>query len=503
MRSKKALLNTISLLAYEIVAVICGFVLPHFILSAFGSSYNGITSSITQFLGYAALMKAGIGGVTQAALYKPLASGNVAEVSAIINATDKFLKKVAIIFSASLILFAAIYPIFVQDEFDWLFTFTLVFILGISTFAQYFFGLTYQLLLTADQRQCVISLVQIGTTLLNTIIAIVLIKLCASIHVVKFVSALIFSLNPFVINFYARRKYSINKKISPNNDAIKNRWDCLGLEVANFVNTNTDMFILTLFTNVYEVSVYTVYFMVTNGIRKFINSFFNGIRAAFGNMFAKQEMEAIYRNLLLYEQITFGLTNFFYSVAGVMLLSFIQVYTKGITDVEYIRPTFALVLVIATMFSSYRIPYQSIVTVVGHFKQTRNGAFFEAAMNIAVSILLVRRFGLTGVAIGTLCAAVFRTFQYAIYMSKNIIKRSMWLPLKRLLLSIIDFTVILLISKFLNLDQPDGYITWAMQSFIICFIAAGVIIGTEIVFYQKDLQLTCKTIARALNKKKG
>ena len=289
MRSKKAILNTIAGLSYELVAIICGFILPRLILSAFGSGYNGITSSITQFLGYVSLMKAGIGGVTKAALYKPLAENNVYEMSGIVNATDKFMKRVASIFSISLLLFASIYPIFVRDDFDWLFTFTLVLILGISTFVQYFFGLTYQLLLFSDQRQCVVSFVQIGTTILNTIFAALLIKLGAGIHIVKLGSAVAFSLNPLVINFYARKKYRIDKTVPPNNDAIKDRWDCFGLQVANFVNSNTDMFLLTVFTNVREVSVYTVYYMVTNGIRKFLLTFVNGIGAAFGNMFAKNE----------------------------------------------------------------------------------------------------------------------------------------------------------------------------------------------------------------------
>lgn len=139
MRSRKAIVNTIAGLLYELVAVICGFILPRLILTAFGSSYNGVTSSITQFLGYVSLMRAGIGGVTRAALYKPLANKDSAEISGVINATNNFLKRVAVIFAVSMIAFAAIYPFFVKEDFDWLFTFSLVLILGISTFAQYFF----------------------------------------------------------------------------------------------------------------------------------------------------------------------------------------------------------------------------------------------------------------------------------------------------------------------------------------------------------------------------
>ena len=261
-------MNTAAGLLYELTAVICGFVLPRLVLNTFGSDYNGITSAISQFLGYVALLKAGIGGVTKAALYKPLVQEDVSGISAVVNATNEFLRKVAVIFSISLILFATIYPVFVRENFAWLFTFSLVLIIGISTFVQYFFGLTFQLLLNADQRQCVISFVQIGTTILNTIIAAVLINAGATIHAVKLASSLVFCMNPLVINLYARRRYKIDRHVAPNREAIKDRWDCFGLQVANFVNSNTDMFILTIFTNVYEVSVYTVYYMVTSGIQK-------------------------------------------------------------------------------------------------------------------------------------------------------------------------------------------------------------------------------------------
>lgn len=153
MRSKKALINSISSLLSQLVTIICGFVLPRLILSQFGSSYNGITSSITQFLNCVILLRAGVGGVTRAALYKPLADGDNNQISGIVNATQQFMKKVSAIFSILLLAFAIVYPLMVLDEFDYWFSFSLVIILGISTVAQNYFGITYQMLIQADQRQ--------------------------------------------------------------------------------------------------------------------------------------------------------------------------------------------------------------------------------------------------------------------------------------------------------------------------------------------------------------
>lgn len=130
MRSKKALINSISSLLSQLVTIICGFVLPRLILSQFGSSYNGITSSITQFLNCVILLRAGVGGVTRAALYKPLADGDNNQISGIVNATQQFMKKVSAIFSILLLAFAIVYPLMVLDEFDYWFSFSLVIILG-------------------------------------------------------------------------------------------------------------------------------------------------------------------------------------------------------------------------------------------------------------------------------------------------------------------------------------------------------------------------------------
>lgn len=489
MRSKKALLNTIAGLLYEFTAVACGLVLPRLILLSFGSDYNGITSAISQFLGYVALMKAGIGGVTKAALYKPLATGDTCGISAVVNATDEFLKRVAAIFGVSLILFASIYPAFVRENFDWFFTFSLVLIIGISTFAQYFFGLTYQLLLNADQRQCVISFIQIGTTVLNTVIAAILIKANATIHVVKLASSLVFCLNPLAINLYARRRYRIDRCVAADREAIKDRWDCFGLQVANFVNSNTDMFILTVFTNVFEVSVYTVYHMVISGIQKVMRAFVNGIGAAFGNMFAKGEDKVIKRDLYLYEEVTFAIANVLFGVTLVMIESFVSIYTRNVTDVNYQRPLFASIYVFAALFGVYRIPYQSIVEAVGHFKQTRNGAFFEAFMNLIVSVAMVIRFGLVGVAVGTLCATVFRTFQYAAYMSKHVIRRSIWPLVKRLFISAGQFVLLVILVRLLHLATPETYLQWTGQSILVFVVMLVLSLGTEYLFYHDDLEL--------------
>ena len=497
MRSKKVLLNSFSALLLELVTVGCGFILPRLILSRFGSSYNGITSSISQFLSYVALLKSGIGGVTRASLYKPLHEKNVDKISAIVNATEKFMRQIAKIFGTFILLFAALYPFLVSDEFPWLFSFTLVLILGIGTFAQYYFGITYQLLLQADQRQYITSFVQIITTILNTVVAAILIKLGGSIHIVKLGSSIVFALNPLFINIYSCKKYSINKKIPADNTAISQRWNSFAHQIANFVHGNTDIVVLTFFSSMTEVSVYTVYAMVATGVRKLFSALAAGVEAAFGNMIAKKEDKLLHRYVDLMEFVIFYTSTVCFSAAIVLIVPFVAVYTSGIKDVNYSRPLFGILLSIAEMFWCIRIPYQSVVLATGRFRETRNGAIAEPVINIVVSVALVWRFGLVGVAVGTLCSMVFRTVQYAVYMSRKVVIRPIRTFIYKISILAVNVTVNCLISSQI-VGACNSYSQWFMLGIKRGMIIVAITAIFALFFEMKNVKLLILKIRTAV-----
>ena len=95
MRKKKLIYNTVSSLIYQIVTIVCGFILPRVILNYYGSEVNGLVNSITQFLQIIAFLDLGIGAVVKTSLYKPLADGDNKQISMIYCSADKFFKNIA------------------------------------------------------------------------------------------------------------------------------------------------------------------------------------------------------------------------------------------------------------------------------------------------------------------------------------------------------------------------------------------------------------------------
>ena len=253
-RTKRIALTIGTSLLSEGVALVCGLILPKMILSSFGSAYNAITQSISQFISYISLMKAGIGGATAVALYKPLAEKNTREISEVLASTEKFMRKISFTFLIFVAILSIVYPIFLVREYDWFFTASLIFIISISTFGQYYFGFTYQTLLSADQKDYITTSLEIVTTILNTVVAVILMKHNMSLHVVKLGSSLVHLITPIFLYIYCHKKYHL-MKVQTNEDKIPQKWDAAAHEVASFINNNTDVIILTLFAPLEEISV--------------------------------------------------------------------------------------------------------------------------------------------------------------------------------------------------------------------------------------------------------
>lgn len=436
MRKTKVIGNLSSALLLQIVALICGFILPRLILVSFGSAYNGIINSVNQFLSCVTLLRAGVGGVTRAALYKPLNDNDMIRVAEIVKATEIFMQKVAIIFTCFLLVFASIYPIWVSDEFSWAFTFTLILAIGFSTVVQYFFGITYSFLLQADQKLYIYNCLQIVTYILNTGITVVLINNGFELRIVKLASSLVFCITPLFIYSYVHRKYRMPKGIKPDSACIAQRWDAFAHQVAAFVHNNTDLMVLTILSTLYQISVYSVYYLVVNGIRKLIDTCSGSIEALFGSMLANKENSSIKLRIQLYEWILHLIAGILFGATAFLIVPFVSVYTRSVVDVNYVNPIFGCVICLAEFMACIRLPYQNLTEAAGHFKQTKRDAITEAVLNILISILLVRHWGITGVAIGTLIAMTYRTIKFAAYASRTFINRPFEEFFKRLLISL-------------------------------------------------------------------
>ena len=488
-RVKKTSNNIIWLAIYQIVAFISNLILPRLIITRYGSAYNGMVSSITQFLGFISILRLGIAGATRVSLYKSLAEEDNIATSAIVNASEQIMKRIGYVLIVYIAVLAITYPIIVDGEYRFFEIFLLVIAIGMGTFAQYFFGLTYQTLLAADQRQYISNAITTITVILNTALSVALILAGFSIQIVKIASGSLFFISPYILSRIVIKKYRIDKTIPPNMKALEKRKDAMGHSIANIIHENTDMVVLTLFSGVQVVSVYSVYALVMNDLRQVLEIFTNSGEAVFGNMWAKGEFENVKKNLNTYEFIICCFVSVVFSVTALLILPFVSLYTNGVTDIQYVIPLYACIVVLAQIFYCIRVPYLTLVQAAGKYKETKNGAYIEAAVNLSVSIVLVKFIGISGVAIGTLLANMIRTIQYEWFIRKHMISRGWLVFLKRLLWIALNVLLTVVCGYWFTIRL--SYVSWSMwiiTGVILVFISALICCISSYVFYKDDMK---------------
>lgn len=499
MREKKLANNTISSLALQITMIVCGFVLPKLILSNFGSEVNGLVNSITQFLQVFAFLDMGVGAVFQSSLYKPLANGDTIKLSEIYVSGQRFFTRLAEILLAYIGVLIAIYPFLVNQKFGFIYTASLIASMSISSFAQYYFGMANGLLLAADQRGYIQYNVQMITLILNTVSCYILVHVGASIHIVKLATSLIYLVRPLVLKVYVERHYSINRKIKYTEEPIKQKWNGLAQHIAAVILDSADTIVLTTFSSLSNVSIYSVYFLVISGLKQLFNAVTNGVQALIGELYAKQEKIELYNIFGLAEWIIHTMTTYVFGCAGVLIIPFVMIYTSGITDTNYNQPVFSAILVLAYAAYCIRLPYHMAIKAGGHYKETQSCYFVAAIMNLALSIILVNKYGLIGVAIGTLAAMIYQTVWMAIYNSKNIVYWPISSFVKQVFVDVITVLAGVVVTKSIGIAQYS-YISWIVMAIKVALIQAMLLIGINLIFYRENVRRTYRKLISVIKK---
>lgn len=437
-------LNIITTLCNQLVTTACGILIPHILIASFGSEAYGISVSITQFLSYITLLESGIGGVARAKLYGPLARNETGEISAVYHAIRSFFQWVAGAFLLySLVLGFTYHDIAHVTVFSRPYIFALVLIIGLSTLAKYMGGLANLTLIVADQKQYINNLILMATTIANTVAIVILTRVGADLIWVKLGSSLIFVVRPVLYAIYVKKHYRLSRK-GKAKAVLEQKWTGIGQHIAYFLHTNTDVVLLTLFANATLVAVYAVYNLIISSIRSISESFSGGMEAAFGEMIAKGQVPRLQCAYKRYKTLLVSVSGVLFSCTGILIVPFVQLYTRGIADADYVQPVFALILLMAEAINCMMLPCTSLPVAANHLKQTRWGAYGEAIINILLSCILVRWNPLIGVALGTLIATLFRGIFYMVYSGKHIL----------------HISVVGLLFRFVGVMVAIGAISW-------------------------------------------
>lgn len=488
-RLKRAFYSSLTSALYQIIVICCGFITSRLIVQEYGSSWNGVLTTIVRFLSIFTIVEAGINGSTRVALYKSFAENDLGKTGSIIRANDIFYRKVSIVLIGYIGLLSLIIPNIVNADHSKIAIALMVVIIGISNFAENCWGINSKILLMASQSRYIINIVQSITTIISAILLVIIIKLGGSILASKAGGSAVYTIAPIILFVISRRMFHIDRKAVPDDTALKGRWDVMANSISNIVHENVDVFFLTVFCSSAELSVYAMYTVVSNGLTKVFQVIINGIEAGFGNMWTNMEMDLLKSRLRQFEYIMYSLSVLLFGCMMVLIVPFMSVYMRGITDVNYQRLSLGICLALAQILMSIRMPYVLLVQAAGHYKQVKNGAILEMVINIVFTWIFVVRYGIIGAIVGTIIANMFRTIQYGWYASKHMISR----PFSNITYRMVWSAAVLLLSCLISFQaihyiDVANWVMWFVSAGIVFIIQLCILAIFSLLFYKKDLQ---------------
>lgn len=473
-RTEQFVKNTLATGLLQIITMISGFIIPKIMLVYFGSEVNGIVTSITQFIAYLTLLEAGLSGATVFSLYKPIAAGDTDAVNRILVAAKNLYYKTGHLFSCMVILCAAAYPFFIHTgKLDYGELFCLFCILGVNGVLEFYTLAKYRALLTADQKTYVISLASIAQVVLNVAIVAGLSLEGCSIVIVRGAAVLAIFARTYILWRYCRRRYRfLDFSVSPNNEAMKQRWDALYLQILGAIHQGAPILIATFCLSLLDVSAYAIYNLVILGLNSLLGIFMTGLTAGFGDLIAREEKAAFHKTFREFEFLYNIMITIIYSTMLFVYLPFIGLYTKG-SDISYLYPIFAFLMTVNGYAYNIKNPFGMLVISAGKYKETRVPTSIQGAIELVGGIVLSLLWGLNGLVIGSILSNLYRDIEFLFFSPKHLTYEPALHTVKLWCVNIAIFCVAAIISfglPDLSIERFSDWILFAVGTFLLCML---------------------------------
>lgn len=467
-RTARFIKNSISTALMQATTMFVGFFVPRIMMSVYGSEINGLISSISQFIAYFNLVETGIAGSAVWALYKPLADRDNKVINSIIVAVKNFYTKAGYIFVSLTLGLAFLYPMFIKVYvLDYAEVVCLIIILGCAGALEFFTLAKYRALLTADQKTYIISLVTTIAIIMNALIIAILSYQNINVVIVRAVALLSVFLRSFLLWFYVRKYYTyIDYRVTPDYSQLHKHWDAMFLQILGVIQTGGPIILATIFTDLKMVSVYTVFNLVTSGINSILSIFISGLAASFGDVIVRNEQLVLKRAYNEFEISYYMMITIVYSVAFIMIMPFINIYTRNIIDANYNLPVLGFLMVLNGLLYNIKTPQGMLVISAGWYKETKLQSTLQALILLIVGSVGGYYYGIYGIVCGAILSNIYRDIDLAIFIPKNLIKIS---PRKTFLrIGLVFLVTTLICLPFCSYKVPvNNFVNWFVHSSVV------------------------------------
>ena len=404
-RLKNSALNFASGFLGRVLTILLNFVVRTIFIYCLNEAYLSVNGLYSNILTVLSLAELGFGSAMVFRMYAPVAAKDYQKTAALLHFYKKIYAVIgAVIFGLGLCVIPFMDYI-IKDKPD-VSGLTLYYILFlINTTISYWFASYKASVLYADQKEYIKTNVQNAMSILQSALQIVLLLIFR-----KYLLYLLVQLGcNIILNLYVAhlvdkrypqiREYRDARLTSDERGQIKKDAEALVLSRFGHVVLNgTDNIIISAVVGVLWVGRFSNYTLICDSVTSVLCQITAAITGSLGNFFATEDKHAGYALFKKVEFLDFWLYGFSFIALVTLLDPFVQIWAGG-------RFVLGLPISIAIAINFFVAGYMNTLWVfrstLGLFKQGKFRPILVAILNIVLSIVLGRLWGVFGVLFAT------------------------------------------------------------------------------------------------------
>jgi O-antigen/teichoic acid export membrane protein len=488
MRVKNALRNIIVSVFAQAVVLILSFISRKVFISFLNIEYLGFDSLFSTVFSVLSMAEMGMGSIISYHLYKEIAANNLEEISKLMY-IYKWIYRIivgVVLFGGVLAYFFL--PLIVNETtlpWDQIHAAYLIQLFAIISSYIFLYARTIFVAYQKEYYCSIVTVIGKTFTIALQITALVLWKNYFIFLAITVAGDLIVGIillrraykeYPFISNIFKVTRDDIKKR-----NIVSDAMNFFAHSVGYSCYSLADSFVISIFLGIRPLALYGNYMLMRNSITNvLLNRMIAPIQASIGNFVHSNEAPDKHQQLFdMFDMFSFIYATFMASGFIVLFQPTIKVWLGE----TYILP-FSFVVLLSLTF--YLMAVTEIIykyrCAFGDYRKDRNMMLLSALVNVAISVALVRKWGLTGVQFGTLVAFLPMAYGRFRIVVGDYLKRSVSrYCLKQAVLALLAF-IECSAAYYITRDFPTTVLGILIRALFCLLFTPGI---NLLIFYRK------------------
>lgn len=478
MRTKKSLINMFVGFGGQGLSFIISFVNRIVFIHYLSAEYLGVNGLFGNVIGMLSLAELGIGSAIVFSLYKPLAENDRDQIGRLMNLYKQMYRRVAVaVAGIGMALFPFLDHLVKGQSVPHL---RLIYLMYLAnSVLSYLFSYKCSIFM-ADQRSYIKVVWEQAMHLIQMLIQILVLVLTRNFLLYLGIQMVCNLFVYIMIAWHADREYPYLKKYhelpEPQiREGITRNIKAMFMHKlgAIFVQ-GTDNLLVSAFVGLASVGIYSNYSMIMTNINSLLTRILEAFSASVGNLGATEKEGRIHE---VYRTADFLMYLIYSYIAGGLLFLY-NPFIRVFFGADYLFPMSIVWIIVANFYlNGMRQTNLIFREAMGLFWYDRYKSIAEGIVNLIVSVLLVRRFEVAGIFLGTIVSTLTTSFWVEPYVLMRYGMKKYWKrKLRDYFVRYVGRTAIamavILISIKICGKIPDGNIGWLIVNgcaYTACF----------------------------------